>query len=141
MPCPEQRGCCSVSIFSEQKIAVLIRAIIALIVGLLFRYVLDKETLGLVVLCIACIFFLAALVPALRRILQKLEKWLVLAVGVVLTVALLTPFFYLCMVPGRLVLLLTGNDPMQRKLDPRAESYWIPVTATPKGPESYRRQS
>lgn len=120
---------------------VLLRAVIALTAGLLFRYVFHRQTLGLIVLCIACVFLVAALSPALRRVLRKLEKWLVLAVGTVLTVALLTPFFYLCFVPGRLILLLTGNDPMKRKLDPNADSYWISLDSAAKTPESYRRQS
>lgn len=61
------------------------------------------------------------------RILHGFDRfgvWLARAVGCGLTWGLLTPFFYIVFGFGRLVLMITGRDPLQRKLDPQATSYW-----------------
>jgi hypothetical protein len=62
------------------------------------------------------------------RILHGFDRfgvWLARAVGCVLTWGLLTPFFFIVFGLGRLIITLTGKDPLQRKLDPQAASYWI----------------
>ena len=46
------------------------------------------------------------------------------AAGFVLTWLLLVPFFFLCFVPGRLILRLRGVDPMRRELTRDQETYW-----------------
>lgn len=61
------------------------------------------------------------------RILHGFDRtgaWLARAVGTGLTWGLLTPFFYIVFGFGRLVLVLSGRDPLQRKRDPQATSYW-----------------
>jgi len=51
-----------------------------------------------------------------------LGKW----IGLILNWGLLTPFFYLCFVPGRLILKLKGIDPMDREFPSNKTSFWIP---------------
>ena len=41
---------------------------------------------------------------------------------------LLGLFFYLFLLPVGLIIRLFGRDPMHRDLDPKAKSYWMPVT-------------
>ncbi len=41
---------------------------------------------------------------------------------------LLGLFFYLLVLPFGLIIRLFGRDPMDRKLDPKADSYWSPIT-------------
>ena len=50
---------------------------------------------------------------------------LALALGFVMTRVLLTIFFFLVLTPVGLIFRLIGRDPLHRKLDSRAESYWI----------------
>lgn len=42
--------------------------------------------------------------------------------------------FYLCIMPVGLLMRLSGKDPMNRRLDPAAKSYWI--IRDPPGPSS-----
>ena len=55
---------------------------------------------------------------------DRFGVWLARAVGCVLTWGLLTPFFFIVFGLGRFIISLTGKDPLQRKLDPQAASYW-----------------
>lgn len=58
------------------------------------------------------------------------------AVGTAMTWLTLVPFFWLCMVPGRLVLLALGRDPMRRAWDPSAKTYWTPKLKRSGGPHA-----
>lgn len=52
------------------------------------------------------------------------------AVGTLLTWILLVPFFYLCFLPARILLFLSGKDPMNRSRLPGAPTYWTAKTET-----------
>ncbi len=117
----------------------MIRTLVALTAGLVLRYGYDHRITGAIVLCISCVFAVSVASTALRRRLYRFEGVLAHAVGRFLTVVLLVPFFYLCMFPGRIILLLTGKDPMNRKLDASEKSYWTPIAKT-SSREQYRRQ-
>lgn len=78
----------------------------------------------------------APLFHGFERFGALLARWVSLGV----TWVLLTPFFYVAFTFGRLVLLLRGRDPMDRKFpDPERTSFWIPRPPVP-GPEQYRKQ-
>ncbi len=76
------------------------------------------------------------------RILNGFDRtgaWLARAVGNGLTWLLLTPFFYIVFGLGRLTLIIARKDPLNRKLDTQAATYWIDH----HGPETlsrYQRQ-
>ena len=48
--------------------------------------------------------------------------------GRVVNFVLLGLFFYLFVLPLGLIIRLTGHDPMHRTPDPKAKTYWTPVT-------------
>ena len=48
--------------------------------------------------------------------------------GQVMNYLILGLFFYLFLLPTGLIIRLFGVDPMHRDLDPKAKSYWTPVT-------------
>ena len=48
--------------------------------------------------------------------------------------------FFLTITPIALLLRLFGKDPLQRKLDPNAESYWIERTPPGPAPETMKNQ-
>jgi hypothetical protein len=53
---------------------------------------------------------------------------------------LLGILFYLCIVPIGLLMRLSGKDPMRRKFDPAAKSYWIVRTPAGPAPETFKNQ-
>lgn len=63
--------------------------------------------------------------------------WMALAVvlGFVMTRVILTVVFFLVMTPIGLVMRLLGKDPLHRRLDPDAASYWIEKSYDDDAPE------
>lgn len=53
--------------------------------------------------------------------------WMVLAVllGFIMTRVILTLVFYLVVTPTGLIMRATGRDPLRRKLDKSASTYWL----------------
>ncbi|MDE2834005.1 MAG: SxtJ family membrane protein [Bacteroidota bacterium] len=58
--------------------------------------------------------------------------WMALAfvLGFVMTRVLLTLLFYAVMTPIGIVMRWTGRDPLRRKIDRSAKTYWIPKAPT-----------
>lgn len=65
-------------------------------------------------------------VPAIFHGFERFGMWLAKWVALILNWGLLTPFFYLCFFPGRLILLARGIDPMDRAYPSDKPSFWIP---------------
>ncbi len=68
---------------------------------------------------------LGGLAPRLLRPVYYLWMALALVMGFVMTRVLLTLVFFLLITPIGLVMRLAGKDPMHRRPDPDADSYWI----------------
>ncbi len=60
-------------------------------------------------------------------------------VGTAVTWIVLVPFFYLFMLPGRLILLAMGKDPLDRRFPDTPTSYWVPRRPA-KSMDDYRKQ-
>ncbi|MEM1115037.1 MAG: SxtJ family membrane protein [Bacteroidota bacterium] len=69
---------------------------------------------------------LGAVAPRVLRPVHRVWMALAFALGFVMTRVILTLAFALAFVPMGLVLRLLGKDLLRRRLDPEAESYWIP---------------
>lgn len=63
-------------------------------------------------------------IPRLYRAIEWLGSSVAVGVGQVLTWLLLVPFYYLCFLPGRIILALTKHDPMNRGWDSSKTTYW-----------------
>lgn len=63
----------------------------------------------------------------------------VFPIGWVVSHVILAVVFYGVFAPVGLVIRLCGYDPMKRRFDPEAKTYWIERTEQPK-PEQYFRQ-
>jgi Saxitoxin biosynthesis operon protein SxtJ len=48
--------------------------------------------------------------------------------------------FYGCIVPVGFLMRLSGKDPMRRRFEPDADSYWIARKPAGPGPESFKHQ-
>jgi hypothetical protein len=77
---------------------------------------------------VAAAFILAALlVPGLLRPVERIWMKVAHILGIVMTHIILTLAYFLVITPIGLIMRLFGRDPMRRKFDRSASSYWIPV--------------
>ena len=70
------------------------------------------------------LFLTGAFSPGVARGLERVAQALAYGVGQLLTWLLLTPFYFLCFVPAHFLLVIRGKDPMNRRLDVKARTYW-----------------
>ena len=115
----------------ELRIFGLTMTIAFAVLGLIFIW---RDFTGWIVLfCISGFFLLTGL--ALPFILRPIEwLWMKVAhvIGIVMTYVLLTLTYYFIITPIGLLMRLFGRDPMKRKFDKNAGSYWSDVD--PEGP-------
>jgi hypothetical protein len=64
--------------------------------------------------------------PGVPRIVFVLASYATFPIGFVLSYAILAVVYYMVLTPTGLVLRLRGYDPMKRRFDHDAESYWTP---------------
>jgi hypothetical protein len=93
------------------------------------------------------LWVLAAAVPfaglASRKVLRHVYvgmSYVTYPVGVVASSIVLALVYFLALTPIGLTMRLFGHDPLTRKFEPRAASYWKPRNKN-KTPESYFNQS
>ena len=65
------------------------------------------------------------LLPGFMRLVFVGTCYATLPVGVVLSLALLAAVYYLVLTPVGLLMKLLGNDPMRRRFDRSALTYWV----------------
>ncbi len=78
--------------------------------------------------------------PAVLRPLYRVWMGLALVLGFVMTRVILTLVFFLVVTPVGWIMRALGKDPLRRRPDPSAETYWIEKTApdpSPKRLEKY----
>ena len=78
-------------------------------------------------------------IPPIFHTMERFGATLAVWVARILNYGLLVPFFYLCFVPGRLILKLQGIDPMDREFPSDKPSFWIPRKPV-SDPAQYRKQ-
>ena len=64
------------------------------------------------------------IVPQIARPFYLAWYFLACCIGIVVSNALLTAFYYLVFTPVGLLMRVLGRDPMKRRLDPAAATYW-----------------
>lgn len=69
-------------------------------------------------------------VPMLLKPVYRVWMALAVVLGFIMTRVILTIVYYLIITPIGLLMRVFGKDPMQRRLDPDAPSYWIKKTYT-----------
>ena len=73
------------------------------------------------------------------RIVFLLASYATFPIGFVVSYVILAVVYYLVLTPIGLVLRLTGYDPMQRRFDRNAKTYWTPREQE-ESTEQYFRQ-
>ena len=119
--------------------AVLIQAIVPAFVGAVFFY--KGRTVAAEVLWgISGVVLVSGLfIPPVFARIEQFGRWFGKGAGMVITWVLLVPMFYLVFLPGRLILMLRGIDPMCRKFPTTATTYWVPRKPVTQL-EDYKRQ-
>lgn len=94
-----------------------------------------------VLFVVAAAFAVTALVyaPVLRPVFWAWMK-LGLAINWVMTRVFLSLAFFLLITPARFIIAVAGKDPLNRRWDPSADSYWEDPEEHPDELERYRKQ-
>jgi hypothetical protein len=124
---------------TEQRKFGVVMAVAFAVLGAI-RWWIKGETTG-VLFVVAALFLVAGL--AMPRTLQPVFRaWMALAevLNAIMTRLLLGIVFFGMIVPGRLIWTVLGRDPLNRRLDPEALSYWEEPEDQPDDPESYLNQ-
>lgn len=82
---------------------------------------------------------LIAISPAIGKAIYTQWMFAAMPIGWTISHAILAGVYYLLLTPIGLIMRLTGYDPMSRKLDPAAASYWI-KREQPKNAAAYFKQ-
>jgi hypothetical protein len=90
-------------------------------------------TVGIVLPALGCIW------PGLLRIVYLVMAYATLPIGWVVSYLLLAAVYYLVLTPIGLALRLAGYDPMARRFDRRAETYWSPREEEPSTDRYFRQ--
>jgi hypothetical protein len=80
---------------------------------------------GIVWTAAAVVPLLGAVVPGLMRIVYLAMAYVAFPIGFVLSHVILALVYYLVLTPIGLLMRLFGYDPMHRRFDPDASTYWV----------------
>ncbi len=108
---------------------------VAVILGLLGRVLFAWIAGGIAAVLLVIVLVRPRWYAPIRGFSARLGRWA--AAG--LTWGLLTPFFYLVFVPGRIVLALRGRDPLEREFPTDKPTYWV-AHPPRQGTQQYRKQ-
>jgi hypothetical protein len=103
----------------------LIQALVVAAIGLFVLLKLRHAIVGGVVLTMAAVLLVTG--QFMPNAFLRIESWgqkLGKAVGAAMTWVLLVPFFYLCFLPGHLLLRALGKDPLKIKFPSGEPTYW-----------------
>ncbi|MBN1805956.1 MAG: hypothetical protein JW837_11960 [Sedimentisphaerales bacterium] len=117
-------------------------ALVATIVISLLLYLLKGVAIQWVsiILVFGIITFITSLISLkLTKIIYLGMIVLTLPIGFAVSFVLLAAFYFLLLTPLGFIFRLTGRDPLCRKFDTNAKSYWL-KRQPPKGPEQYFHQ-
>ncbi len=109
------------------RVAAGIQAAVLLALAALFYFVFGHPIPAIVLCCAtAAILIGSFFVPPLFFAIERMGKTVGIWVGTALTWGLLTPFYYLCFLPGNLILRLLRRDPLCRRFPSDEPTYWKP---------------
>jgi hypothetical protein len=110
----------------ELKIFGFLFVLFFAVVGGLVWWQSGSRTAGLIVWAAAgLILLIFLLVAPARRPIYLAWSYALYPIGYVITLVLMGVVFYLVITPTGLLMRLFGRDPLSRKFQPEAKSYWI----------------
>jgi len=105
----------------------LMMAAVLLVIAAVGWFFFEALLKGVLIAAVVLGFF-ALVLPVALLPLNRLWGLFSEQLGRVTNFLLLGAFFYLFIMPFGLIIRLFGNDPMHRKPDPEAKTYWTPVS-------------
>lgn len=113
--------------------SALLSLLLYLLKGLSIQWVVSIFAFGIVI-------FISKLISLrFTRIFYLALIFLTCPIGFVISFILLAAFYFLMLTPLSIIFRLMGRDPLRRKYDPSAKSYWIDHSP-PESLERYFRQ-
>ena len=118
----------------------LLMALFFAIVGAILLWQFDAQATAFVLWIVAAaLTILYYVIPPIRRPMYLAWMYAAFPLGWVISHVLMAVIYYLVFTPTGLIMRIVGYDPMHRKFDPDAPTYW--VEHKPGGdPERYFRQ-
>ena len=113
--------------------SVVISALLYLLKGLAIKWCAIICAGGIIV------FLTSFINIRITRIIYRGLILVTLPIGYVVSFILLAAFYFLLLMPVGLAFRLFGRDPLGRKFDPDADSYWV-AHRPPEGLDRYFRQ-
>jgi len=113
--------------------ALILSALIALLLHLVKGLEIQWSA---IIFAVGFIVFMSSLISArLTRLIYLGLILVTLPIGYMVSFTVLALFYFLLLTPLGLLFRLTGRDPLHRKFDSNADSYWL----TRKPPDSVER--
>ena len=112
---------------------VILSLLLYLLKGIAIKWIMIIVAFGFLIFIISMISLKLTKMIYLGMIL------LTMPIGWVVSFILMAAFYYLLLAPLGLIFRLIGRDPLYRRFDPTAKSYWM-SRRPPKGPEQYFHQ-
>ena len=104
---------------------ILVQSLVAFAIAALIAFKFQRVVFAGIVAGIGLFMLLCGLFfPRLHQRIERVINKIAFGLGQGLTWLLLVPFFFICFLPGRILLILTKRDPMKRAWDPSAPTYW-----------------
>lgn len=104
----------------------LIRFCIMFLIGSILFFPLHHVWIGGIIYVLSFLILVGGfVVPQIYLAFEWVGRLLTITIGSLITWVLMISFFYICFVPGRILLYLFCKDPLQRARTPDAKSYWI----------------
>ncbi|MHC4619355.1 MAG: hypothetical protein ACYTEQ_16540 [Planctomycetota bacterium] len=120
------------------RISLIATAVITLLLYFLKGIALQWASL---VFLVGLVIFASTLISLkLTRIIYLSLTMVTAPIGFVLSLLLMAAFYFLLLTPLGLFFRLIGRDPLRRRFDPNAKTYWVPHQSH-TDPERYFRQS
>ena len=124
----------------RRKIRSLVMFGVVFCVASLLVFIMNHLWFGVVLYSLSGLILAGGFfVPPVYYLFDWLGQRLTYIVGTSTTYLLLVPFYYLCVLPRRLLLMLSGKDPMQRRWETDSDSYWAD-RQSPENIDNYKRQ-
>jgi len=121
------------------RVKATIQAPLMAAVGWLIFHFFGHVVVPLMVWTLAGLVLIGGwLVPPVFHAIERFGQAIARFATIGLNWLLLVPFFYLCFLPGRIILMLRRIDPMDRVFPDPRPSFWIP--RKPVDTAQYKRQ-
>ena len=109
-----------------RKKSSLIKFCIMFLIGSVLFFPLHHVWIGGILYVLSFLILVGGFaVPQIYSAFERVGRFLTITIGSLFTWVLMISFFYVCFVPGRILLCLFRKDPLQRARTPDAQSYWI----------------